>query len=505
MTTDLNFQEQEIHLSDYFDVLYKRKRLILLFFLLTVAATAYATFNATPIYQSTATLIIDKEESVSPITGERTEFESYVSQALTFQTHFKLITSNPVLQQVVDTLALDALDDESLEINAVKKFVRQLKENVKTLISQLGSEKAPLFSLDDPEINRENQLLKDLREKVEIKEVRDTRLLNISVKDKAPQMAADIANTLGKKYIEFNLSNRMESSKDNLAWLNNELYNIKMRLEEDERKFYEYKQESRLFSMEGKQKVMDQKIAEFNNQYLSARNRRLELDTRIGELERHLKKGGLAHVRSLISNSVIDDIYNKVLQLEIEHGRLSKVFRSKHPKILQITSDLEKNRKKLAMELKKEVTNLKSERKLLHSREKVLEKTIEEFEQDALQTSGQELQYSILQRNLNTSQNLYDALLSRVKESDILTTSDTSNIRMVEKALIPSDPVSPKKKRNLLLGIILGLFGGAGMAFFFEYLDQSLRTEEDILNALDIPVLAVVPEADHNKGYGGKG
>ncbi len=126
MTAELKFEEREIHLSEYFDVLYKRKGIVILFFLVTVAATAFATFRAVPVYQSTATLIIDKEQSVSPITGERTEYESYVSQNLTFQTHFKLITSNPVCLSVADALKLDELDEESLEISSLKKIIRQL-------------------------------------------------------------------------------------------------------------------------------------------------------------------------------------------------------------------------------------------------------------------------------------------------------------------------------------------------------------------------------------------
>lgn len=501
MSTDLQFEEREIHLSDYFDVLYKRKGMVILFFLVTVAVTTFATFRAVPIYQSTATLIIDKEDSVSPITGERTSYETTIAESLTFQTHSKLITSTPVLLNVSDALKLDEIDEEELEISSLKKIIRQFKDNVKTLLAQFNSAEGALFTLDDPESGRINELLESLNEKITIEAVRDTRLLSISVQDKSPTSSADIANTLVKKYIEFNLSNRVESSKDNLAWLNNELYNLKKKLEDDERKFFEYKQQSKVFSMEGKQKVMDQKIAEFNNQYLATRNKGLELDSKIEEIERNLRSGGAAHVRSLISNPIIDELYNKVMQLEIEHSGLSKVFGSKHPKIVLVRSDLDKSRAKLSSELNKEVGNLKSERKVLRSREEVLQKTIEESEQDALQTSGQELQYSILQRNVNTSQNLYDALLSRVKESDILKTSDTSNIRLVESARIPTDPVSPKKKRNILLSIILGLFGGAGLAFFFEYLDQSLRTEDDIVAYLDIPVLAVVPEADESKGY----
>jgi uncharacterized protein involved in exopolysaccharide biosynthesis len=501
---DEMFQEKEIHLSEYIEIITKRKALIFLFFMLTLSATVLFTLRATPIYESTAQLIIDKEKTTSPITGERMEFEGYASQTLTFQTHFKLIKSTPVIQNVVTALGLDHMKKEDLEINPLRHLIRQLAENVKLLFSSSddadSSEGIPLV---DPETRKRKDLIKDVRGKINIQEVRNTRLLDISVKDKDPGMAADIANTLAREYIRFNLSNRVESSKNNLDWLNNELYSLKKKLEDDERTFFEYKQQSKLFSMEGKQKVVDQKISEFNTKYLETRNSRMELDSKIAELGRHLKSSrGLAKVRSLLNNTFIENLYNKINNLEIEYSKLAKVYKSKHPKVVQLRSELGKSRKRLSEELEKELANLKSQRTVLRAREGVLEKTIGEFEQDALDTSGKELKYTILQRNVNTSQNLYDVMVARVKESDILKTSDTSNIRIVESADISPVPVSPNKKRNLLLGIVLGLMGGVGLAFFFEYLDQTLRTEEDVQTYLNLPVLSVIPEADESSGYG---
>ncbi|MCP3927891.1 MAG: aldo/keto reductase, partial [Bacteroidetes bacterium] len=131
--------------------------------------------------------------------------------------------------------------------------------------------------------------------------------------------------------------------------------------------------------------------------------------------------------------------------------------------------------------------------------EKVLKDTIGEFEQDALDTSGNELEYSILQRNLNTSKHLYDTLLLKIKESDLLKTSDSSHIRLVEEAITPVSPISPNKKKNIMMGIIMGLAGGVMLALFLEYLDQTIRTEEDVHKHLGIPILSVVPIAEESE------
>ena len=93
-------------------------------------------------------------------------------------------------------------------------------------------------------------------------------------------------------------------------------------------------------------------------------------------------------------------------------------------------------------------------------------------------------------------------MISRVKESNILQAGNSSNIRLVEVAQVPLSPVSPNKLKNLLISMILGLFAGCGLAFFFEYLDQTVRTEEDIEKYFNLPVLSVIPQADKSGTYG---
>jgi uncharacterized protein involved in exopolysaccharide biosynthesis len=494
------FQEKEIHLSEYLMVLMKRRTLIILVFILTVLATAFYSFSVAPVYESSARLILDKESSSSPITGERTDYESYHSQTMTFNTSIKMIKSTPVIKAVIEALNLDA-EDKDLEVSFIRQWLSGLKTNIKLLIRR-DDNQIPL-SPEERQNRKMQELIAKVQEKITVEQIRDTRLLNISVKDKDPELAAAMANTLAAKFMEFNLANKMDASKQTLAWLNEELYDLRKKLEDDEQKFFDYKQENMVFSIEGKQKLAEQKIQEFNNKYLETRNKRLELDAKINELDKNLGTlKGVANVRSLINNPIIESIYAKVVDLEIELSRLAKIYKGKHPKIVQAQTELEKTRNSLSQEIAKEKENLKSERKVLFAREKTLESTLAEFEKEALDTSSKELKYTILQRNVDTSRNLYDLMVSRIKESNILQTANTSNIRLVETAQTPIGPVSPNKKRNLLLAMVLGVFFGCGLAFFFEYMDQTIRTEEDIQQHFDLPVLSVIPKADKSVSYG---
>lgn len=498
------FSEEETHLSDYFIVLQKRRTLILLVFFLVVSVTMFYTYTTDPIYQSFANLLIDKETSSSPITGERADFESYQSQTMTFNTNIKMIKSPPVIKQVILALDLDKQDKhEDLEISFFKKIKLQLKANIKLLLKTNAKDEASSLTPEELENQKMQRLVAVVTDKISVEQIRDTRLLNVTVKDKDPKLAADMVNMLAEKYMEFILANKMDASKQTLGWLNNELYELRKNLEDAEKNFFEYKQENKVFSIEGKQKSVENKIQDFNNKYLDARNKRLELDAKIGELNKNISgTRGIANVRSLINNPMIESMYAKIVDLEIELSRLAKTFKEQHPQIVQARTELEKSRKRLEQEIQKEKLNLESERKVLYAREKTLENTIVEFETDALDTSSKALKYTILERNVTTSQNLYDLMISRVKESNILQAGDSSNIRMVETAQVPLSPVSPDKRKNLLISIVLGLFAGCGLAFFLEYLDQTIRTEEDIEKHFNLTVLSVIPQADKSGTYG---
>ena len=494
----MNNQKPDIspHLAEYYYILSKHKWIIIGSLIIMVTLTMFFTFQMKPVYRATATLVIDKEQSKSPLTGERMDFESYVSQSLTFNTHFKLITSRQVLEEVIRRLKLDR-QDEDIEVGVFKEILAQVKENIRLLLDQ-----------EEKVLTPEEQLtgtVETLNENLDIEEVRDTRLLKISVEDHDPALSKDIANSLASAYIEFNIGNRLKSSKNTLSWMSDQLYEMKKKLEDSEEAFLAYKQRENLFSVEGKQKVIAQKIADFNDAQLEARNKRLEVAAKLQQLKRSLASGaGILNIRSLIGSPLIENLNSQLLDAEVELSRLSKVYKPKHPKIVQIKTKIEKTRKKLTQEVGKEIKSLEAEQAVLLAREKAMGKTIADFDQEALSTNRKELKYSILQRSVTTNQKLYDTLLSKVEESNVVKDADVSNIRIVERAVLPLSPVKPKKKLNLALSIIFGLMTGVGLAFLLEYMDRSLRTEEDVQRYMDLPVLSVVPEADKakSKAYG---
>ncbi len=485
--------DQSTHLTEYYYIIVKRKWLIITAVLVGLSLALLYNSWMTPVYHATATLVMSKDQIRSPLTGETLLHESFITQSLQFNTHFRLMKSRPVLEAVIRQLKLDRLDRlKSIETRPWKRLVNQFKKNFYLLMG-LGNQNPP---------SRESlkALIGRLSGKIHAGGVRDTLLMRISVEDHDPVMAKDIANTLAKAYIQFDIANRMKSSQNTVSWMGDQLYEMKKKLEDAEKEFLTYKQKEKLFSMEGRQGQIAQKIDDFNSAYIKARNRRLELNVKIKELRRLSESAGeVRHVRSLIDNPLISNLHGKLLEMEVEQSRLSKIFKSKHPQMIQLKTRIKKTQAKLKDELNKEMANLEAERAVLMVREQALQKTRADFENDALQINRKQLKYSILQRNMDTYQKLYNTLLSKLKQSNIVGDVDVSNLRIAEQADVPGAPIRPRKRRNIMLGFVLGLMAGIGFAFLLAYLDRTIRTEEDVRRHLGLPVLSVIPQSERAK------
>lgn len=494
--------EEATHLLDYLYVLIKHKWTIIVSVIIAVGLAIWHNANFVPIYRATSTIIIDRESMKSPLTGQRMDYETYLSESMTFNTHFKLITSRPVMERVIKDMKMDRMDGEQKEttfreINPLRQHLSRFKKNIGLLFR--GEERTL------PPTDRMTALVQALRGMISTEPIEDTRLLNINVSNIDPVIARDVANSVARAYIDFNVDNRMKSSQSTLKWLTDHMYEMKKDLEDAEQEFLGFKQKVQLISPEESQRMIAQKMTDFNNAYLQARNRRLELNTKLGQLRGASASGGdISHLRSLVANPMIQTLYSQLIAAEGEFSRLRKVYKSKHPQVVEVKTRIDDTRKKIDEEIKKEIGNLQAERDVLLAKEQGLQKTMADFEQEAMETNKKELNYNILKRNVEMNKQLYDTILSRLKEADITENIDVANIRITEEAVLPRAPISPSKKRNLMMGIIVGLMIGSGLSFLWEYLDRSLRTEEDIQKYLGIPVLSVVPMADQgsSNSYG---
>lgn len=492
---------REVNLVDYYYLLRRRSWIVFSSLFLAVLLTMVFTFTMKPVYRATARIIIDKETSRSPLTGEQLDSGDYMSQQLTFHTHFKIITSRPVMEKVLTEVKLPS---ESFEPGLISHSIATVKTNLKHAIHAIF----PAPEEDHPSTEEESltKEVEALTGKIQIEEVRNTRLLNISVQDHDPQIAKDLANAIGETYIFYDSSTRLESSRKIMDWLSNQLYAIKKKVEDSEREFLAFKERENIFSLEGSHKISTQNIEEMNSDYIKARSQRLEIEAKIQALKKFIETGNREDIRNIptfIKNELLESLFAELLNTEVEYQKISSVYRHKHPEMVKVTSKISELRSKIRQQIQKAMDNAEAERAVLLARENASLQATRDYKSQAIGTNQKELQYAILEREVDTNKQLYDTLLAKIKQTNVTDEITKSNLRLVEPATIPIQPIKPKKALNLTLSVVLGLFTGVGLAFFLEYLDQTIHNKEEAERYLDLPVLSEIPIEQSKKAANG--
>ena len=136
---------------------------------------------------------------------------------------------------------------------------------------------------------------------------------------------------------------------------------------------------------------------------------------------------------------------------------------------------------------------MESEYNALKARENAMLQAVNQYKDEAQSLGKKEIQLGILKREADSNQQLYDVLLKRLKETSLSQGLDSSNVRVIEVAIVPTNPVKPRKVLNLAIGVLVGLAVGAGAAFFLEYMDDTVSTPEQVERALGVPVFSLIP------------
>ena len=484
---------QDSAITVFLHRLRKRRGLIALATLLTVFLTMTVSFVMKPVYDAEANILIEEETQKSPLTGERTSYQDQSSQRMTFNTHFKVIVSDPVLTQVIKQLNLK---DDELHMGILSEFFNNLGQNISRLASLVK------FSRDEGiKIPRETKVLAQrihrLRTKIEISGGDTTRLMHLGVEDTDPEVAAQIANTLANTYIRYDANTKLESSEKMMAWLQDQLFEVSKKVEQAEKKFLAYKEREGLFSVQDRQKMNVSKMEDMNSALVKARGERMELEAKVAQLDRFLSvnRSGteISNMPTFLKSTFLDNLYSDLVKAQIEKKRLSGVYKHKHPRMAEINSKISGLASKIREEILKSRQNLKAEESVLQAREKSLRQASESYESEAISTNKKELEYTILEREVQTNRELYNLLLGKIKEANVIGSINQTNLRLVMAATTPTEPIRPKIGLNLLLSVVTGLMLGVLLSLLAESMDQTLHNREETERALNVPVLAEIP------------
>jgi tyrosine-protein kinase Etk/Wzc len=462
---------EELSLRDYWRIIGKRKWVVILTAVVLTASAAGFSFLQTPIYEASTTLYLKKTK---PGPGQIDVFGglSLPSVETEINTQIEILKSHSVMEEVVGRLP--PISTHKKESGKKSDFYGYLR-NLLALALGKSSREEKAESL--------SEIADHLRKKnISVAPITNTRLITITASSDDPEMAQLIANTTAKVFIERDISSRRRESTTAFDFLSRETKKTAENLQQAEENLKRYKEKEGFAELSEKARLMVERFSELETLHQSTRISGQELNNRLTEIRSQLKKVSEVWVSStyIADNPVVQMLRSRLTDLEIKHAQLSREFSSDH---LQVTYETEVN--------------------ALKAKEDALGNLVAEYERKVNKLPQQELSLARLERDQQVNAELYAILVKAKNKTEIESASEIGTIEVVDPALKPTGPVKPKKKRNTLIGSILGLMLGVFFCFLIERSDKTIKTEDEAKKLLNLPILGVIPRPGVPGRHGG--
>lgn len=462
-------QPQEAHLWDYVHVVLRRRRLALAVLVGITALAGLRAFLTQPVYEAIAQIQIQREnpnvlsfKEVAQVDAARDDY---------YQTQYKLLQSRALARRVVEGMGL--MQDP--------EFDGPRSEQDVAAALALPQGQSPLVE----------GVVSALLARLRVQPIRNSQLVSVAVESYRPELSAQIANRLAQLYIRQTLEFRYQTSSDAGQWLGDQIEEQKKKVEATDLALLKVKEKEGIVNIEERRTLLEQKLKELGTALTTLRTTRLEREALYNQMKNAPNPEELPEV---MRNPLVQSLRIELANLDRQQAQLQERYLDQHPEVVKVRNQIQETRSKIRSESQRVIRAAENDYKAAAAQESSIFSALEAAKAETLELSRRSVQYDTLKRDLDASKEVLASLLSRHKQTDVAQELTSSNIRIVDQAVVPRSPVRPKKLRDLLLGLLLGLGAGIGIAFFLEYLDNTLKTPDDVRLHLGAPLLGVIPE-----------
>jgi capsular exopolysaccharide synthesis family protein len=467
--------DTEIDLRAWWRVLVKRRAVLLAVLLVVFVTTAILTFATKPLYRATAQILIERRPPAVLPFQELTVNESgadFKVNDMFYQTQLRLLQSRTLSVRVLERLRLRE-SPEFAEIRAAVSADRQDGDP------------------DQPYVDA-------FLQRVQVAQVRNARLFDISYLSHDPARAATIANALADAFIELNgevTSNTTETATHSLE---KEIRGLQENARRSELELQAYARENKLIYLHDDQNVALRSLQDLTDDHNGAITERIDLEARHTALGR----ADAESIPEVLTSKVVNDLRADYSRLAQQHSEMSSTFGPDWPQMKEIAAKMQTAKERLDAEIQEIVRRVvKGAEREYHKaleRERGLRKAIDAQTTQAQKSDLMGIRYRTMKADLDSKNANLQAMLKRAGEAGISAGVQPggSNVRVIDRATVPSRPYKPRIAVNLAMGLLLGLLGGVAISVFVEYLDNSIRTADEVAQLLHLPVLAQIPHCD---------
>ncbi len=492
-------QANSKHLLDYIRILQKRKWLVLTVAAIIFLTTALATFSKTPLYTATIQVLVEKNMEKGRLEG----LASYITWDPDFKaTQFELIRSFNVALRIVNNQHLDT--EYKQYFLGFSSHLRGFDSIIQPVISFFSS----LFDSTQKQDQGDAQTTSGagtksdaekiagmIQEALTLTPVPDTKIVEVNYTHEVPKIAQLVANGIVRAYIEETLDIKTSTTTHSLNWMTIKADEERKKLEDSERALQKYMRKNDIVTVENKLAVLPERLSQFSSELSVAQTE----EKKHAAVYRQIRSAGkntkkLEAIPLLSNNSELQDIRAEIFAAEQNIRELSKRYGEKHPMMIKARADQRLLQKKKRTEIDRVIEVAKNSYELAKTRVKDLTKMMEQTKAEMLNMNERFVQYTILNRDKEMNRTVYDALSSSIKKINVTAQAMDIRIWAVKNADLPLLPSKPDKKKELLLGLVLGLAAGMSLVFFLDYIDNTVSAGEDLENRYGLTVLGAVED-----------
>jgi succinoglycan biosynthesis transport protein ExoP len=473
------FAQRPNQILHYWQILRKRKWVVLATFVIVFALSVIGTLKATRLYQATSKVAIFPENpNVLGFKDGDTSAPDYDYEA-TLATQAAILRSDALAAEVIQGMHLDQ----------DRRF---------TGAPPSQSDGSIRVSSMQPDPAKIAGLLGAFNGGLSVQIVPSSRLVQISYTHPDPLLATEIVNALVRTFIEQNFKTKYDSVTQTSQWLSTELADLQLRVQTSEEKLVRYQKDHSILGVDEKQNIVTAKLNELNNELTVAETDRIQKESNYrlaasgdpaGFVKTHDDKSGM-----------LGRLREKEADLNTQHAQATTQFGSGYPKVVELNNQLKQVRAEIAIEETRMQQEIRDEYLAALQRENLLSTAFEQQKREANQLNESAIEYSSLKRDADSNRQLYQDLQQRVKEAGVSAGLRSSNIRVVDIARPPTEPISPNVRRSLMLGFMLGLGLGIGLALVIESFDNTVRSMEELSAISTLPSLGTIPLQLSNNG-----
>jgi capsular exopolysaccharide synthesis family protein len=477
--------------------------------LITMLAALYVA-RQPDVYESKARVQVDLEIN-NPAMGafkDNAMVLNVPSQDPTyFNTQLQILSSAGLLGRVIKTLDLEHnqafLHPQVKQSRSTWESFKHMfglggKDEEKALVLEKSASKdtlAPATSREDlVEVNRLAPFVESLQGRLTVKQLNDTRLIEIRFNHPDPEVSTKIVNAIADAFVLSNLERKTETSSAAGDFLQKRVAELQGDIRNGEERLINYAKDHQILSLDASQNTVVDRLTGLNKQLLEAENDRKQAEA---AYKASLAPGAAEAMASANGGKSEDNAGSKLTELKQKRAQLLVEYTEKYPEIKEIDQQiavLEKQIKESKGSTTKVVTtNLETRYREALQHEQALRAAFDQQRGETLSQNEAAVNYRIIQQEIETNKQLLDGLLQRSKENDVVVAGTPNNIHVVDYAPVPKVPVGPKRLQGIALGFLLSLVFGIALARYLDYLDDTVHSAEDVEKTLRLPALAVIP------------